>query len=143
LRDLMAGAGYVIANRTLVTTRIHSPAMATKWIDSTEYFGPDRRRRPAKRWNDRRRFNEAADIPPLGALLRRLRVQMVSLTPEGCSLVLQMLGGAISEANRQGLPECAAALYAADAALRKSGVSAAAKADGLLLQAMAAVGDGR
>ncbi len=117
--------------------------MATKWIDNTEYFGPDRRRRPAKKWNDRRRHDEATELPPLGALLRRLRVQMVSLTPSGCALVLQMLSGAISEANRQGFRHCVASLQAADSAIRTHGARAAAQADALLVEAMDHAGSGR
>jgi uncharacterized membrane protein len=117
--------------------------MATKWIDNTEYFGPDRRRRPAKKWNDRRRHNEATELPPLGALLRRLRVQMISLTPEGCGHALQMLSGAISEANRQGFRQCVAALQNADAAIRQHGPRAAAQADALLVEAMDHAGSGR
>jgi len=117
--------------------------MTTKWIDNTEYFGPDRRRRSAKRWGDRRRHNEATELPPLGALLRRLRVQMVGLTPSQCGHVLQMLNGAIGEANRQGLRRCANALLAADAAIRQSGSSAAAIADAHLVEAMDHAAGGR
>lgn len=117
--------------------------MASKWIDNTEYFGPDRRRRPAKKWNDRRRHDEAAELPPLGALLRRLRVQMVSLTPEGCPHALQLLSGALSEANRQGFRQCVAALQSADAAIRQYGPGAAARADALLVEAMGHAAGGR
>lgn len=117
--------------------------MASKWIDNTEYFGPDRRRRPAKKWNDRRRYDEATDLPPLGALLRRLRVHMISLTPETCGYALQMLSAAISEANRQRYRQCSTALAAADAAIRQYGASAASKADALLVEAMDHAGAGR
>jgi len=117
--------------------------MATKWVDNTEYFGPDRRRRSAKRWNDRRRLDESADLPPLGALLRRLRVQMVSLTPESCGHALQMLSGAISEANRQNFRHCVAALQAADSIIRQNGASGAARADALIVEAMDHAGAGR
>jgi len=110
--------------------------MTSKWVDNTEYFGPDRRRRSAKRWGDRRHYDETVPLPPLGALLRRLRVQMVSLTPDQCAHALQMLNGAIGEANRQGLRRCAASLLAADAAIRQSGARGSAIADAHLVEAM-------
>lgn len=111
--------------------------MASKWVDNTDYFGPDRRRRSgSKLWNERRRLDEAGDLPPLGAMLRRLRVQMIGLRPEGVAHALQLLSGAIAEANRQGFRQCVASLFAADRALRQNGPSGAVAADAHLLQAM-------
>ena len=96
--------------------------MAAKWVDNTDYFGPDRRRRPgSKRWGDRRHDNEAGDLPPLGALLRRLRVQMLSANPDDRRRALQLLTGAIAEANRLGYRRCSAALQNVDRILRQPG----------------------
>lgn len=51
--------------------------MNRKWVDNEVYFGPDRRLRGgSKRWGDRRTYNDAGDPPPLGAVLRRLRVRL-------------------------------------------------------------------
>jgi hypothetical protein len=112
--------------------------MSPKWVDNNDYFGPDRRRRPGpKRWSDRRRHNETQELPPLGALLRRLRVQMTGLrTPEDHRHALQLLNAAIGEAQRQGLMQCARALQDADRMLRSIGPSASAKADELIVEAM-------
>ncbi|HYD87341.1 MAG TPA: hypothetical protein VEA80_07695 [Vitreimonas sp.] len=116
----------------------------SKWVDNSDYFGPDRRKRSgSKLWNERRRRDEAGDLPPLGAMLRRLRVQMVSLTPEGVPHTLQLIAGAIAEANRQNFRQCAAALYSADSALRQSGSSAASIADAHVLDAMEHAGSRR
>jgi hypothetical protein len=94
--------------------------MRRKWVDIDRYFGPDRRRRPAdKRWNERRRGDSAGQPPPLGALLRRLRVQMMGLaTADDRARALALLSAAIGEAERMGMSECADALKHADHALR-------------------------
>lgn len=112
--------------------------MPTKWVDKPEYFGPDRRRRSGpKRWIERRRHDETQDLPPLGALLRRLRVQMSGLaTPEALRHALQIMSAAIAEARRQELPNCVSALQDADRALRQRGASAALIADEKLVDAM-------
>jgi|GEM_PF-1952903 len=111
--------------------------MATKWVDNTDYFGPDRRKRSgSKLWNERRHHNDAGDLPPLGAMLRRLRVQMVSLTTDAVPHALQLITGAIAEANRQGFRQCASALYEADAVLRQRGAAGANTADTHLIEAM-------
>ncbi|MEZ5994128.1 MAG: hypothetical protein R3C25_00080 [Hyphomonadaceae bacterium] len=83
--------------------------MGQKWVDNEVYFGPDRRRRDAsKRWSERRRYNDAAERPPLGAVLRRLRVQIsVVGSPEQRRHLLDLAKFALSEAERQYLPECA------------------------------------
>lgn len=119
--------------------------MANKWVDNTEYFGPDRRRRPAsKRWGERRRDDEAGQIPPLGALLRRLRVQMLGITRNDDHIrALQLLNGAISEASRLGYRQCATALQAADRALREHGPKGVTIADTKILEAMDHAGGAR
>jgi hypothetical protein len=118
---------------------------SNKWIDSNAYLGPDRRRRPAnKRWGDRRRFDETTEPPPLGALLRRLRVQMTSVAvQQDRSRALQLLRAAIAEAERQHLPQCADALKAADRILRIGALSDAHKADALITEAANHAGSGR
>lgn len=112
--------------------------MRSRWVDKPDYFGPDRRRRPGpKRWSERRRHDEAQDLPALGALLRRLRVQISSFaTPEQRRHALQMMSAAIAEAQRQGLQSSAAALQDADRALRLGDAGAAAVADEKLVEAM-------
>lgn len=86
--------------------------MSRKWVDNEIYFGPDRRHRGgSKRWGDRRQINDAADPPPLGAALRRLRVTLLhASTPEGREHALQLANLAITEAERLGLPACANAV---------------------------------
>lgn len=119
--------------------------MPNKWVDNSDYFGPDRRRRSAgKRWSDRRHHDETGDLPPLGALLRRLRVQMLGLaSPEDRRHALQLLNGAIGEASRQGMLECAGALQAADRALREYGAAAASQIDAKIVEAMDHASAGR
>lgn len=115
-----------------------------KWVDSGEYFGLDRRQRSrVKLFNERRRRDQVGDLPPLGALLRRVRVQMVTLTPDSCPHALRLLAGAISEANRLGYRQCVTSLYDADRALRETGSSAAMTADAHLLKAMEYAGQQR
>jgi hypothetical protein len=118
--------------------------MPTRWVDNGDYFGPDRRRKPAKRWNDRRRLDEAGEPPPLGALLRRLRVRVAGPSAEDRRHALEMLKAAISEATRRGWRECAATLVNVDQLLRtRSGRDTIADADSLIVQAMDYAGAGR
>jgi hypothetical protein len=111
--------------------------MREKWVDLGDYFGPDRRKRPGpKRWSDRRRFDETSERPPLGALLRRLRVHIIGVpTPDSRRRALQLLNAAIHEAERQRLFQCAEALKQADAMLRTS-AGDPADADAHVLEAM-------
>lgn len=111
--------------------------MAGKWVDNEVYFGPDRRKRDgSKRWNERRQMNDAAaKPPPLGALLRRLRVRLANPpTAEEYHHIAQILNLAIAEANRQNLSACSNALQNAAhlAANRKF-----ADADTQVVEAMA------
>jgi len=73
-----------------------------KWVDNEVYFGPDRRQRDGgKRWGDRRRMNDATDPPPLGAVLRRLRIMLTDLgDPAKRQRAQQMVSLAILDANR-------------------------------------------
>ena len=117
--------------------------MSRKWVDNSDYFGPDRRRRPAtRRWGERRRNSEAGDIPPVGALLRRLRVQMFDTDVEGRRRALQLLAAALSEANRLGYRRCSEALQIADRALRQPGPDVAL-AEAQVAEAMAHAAAGR
>ena len=94
--------------------------MADKWVDSSGYFGPDRRRRAGRKpWKDRRHLDEAGKPPALGALLRRLRVQMTGIAASrDRGLALQLLRAAINEAERLQYGQCADALKAADRILK-------------------------
>lgn len=112
--------------------------MRDKWVDNPDYFGPDRRQRTGqKRWGDRRRSDETSQFPPLGQLLRRLRVQMLGLnTPDERRRTLQLLTAAISEAERQRFFQCADALKQADAVLRQSAATNTTTADAWITEAM-------
>jgi hypothetical protein len=119
--------------------------MRSKWVDNNEYFGPDRRRRPgAKRWNDRRRADRAGELPPLGALLRRVRLHTLSPSPTERRRALQLLSAAISEAHRLGYRRCSEALQAAYRTLREPGDGqTAAVAEARLIEAMDHAAAGR
>jgi hypothetical protein len=112
--------------------------MREKWVDTHGYFGPDRRRRTGKKpWKDRRILEEAGQLPSLGHMLRRLRVQAMDLsTPDDRRHMLQIMGAAISEAERQQAFQCADALKQADRLLRLSGSADMATLDTLLNDAM-------
>lgn len=117
--------------------------MATRWVDNSTYFGPDRRRKTGKRWNDRRKYDDAGEPPPLAALLRRLRVRVSAQTAEDRRHAFEMLRAAINEANRLGWRQCAATLMNIDEMLRTgSGRQVATAADALINEALehAAVG---
>jgi hypothetical protein len=117
--------------------------MANRWVDNSGYFGLDRRRKPSRRWNDRRRLDEAGEPPPLGALLRRLRVRIAAPGAEARRHALDMLGAAIGEATRLGWRRCAAVLMMADEALRAGARDAAATADTLIVEAQEHAAYGR
>lgn len=118
--------------------------MASRWVDNTSYFGPDRRRKPSKRWNDRRRQDEAGDPPSLGALLRRLRVRVAGPSPDDRRHALEMLKAAIGECSRRNWPQCAATLMRVDELLRTDGSrQAVAAADTLIIEALEHAGAGR
>jgi hypothetical protein len=86
--------------------------MSNKWVDNESYIGPDRRSRGlGKRWGDRRQLDDAGDPPPLGAVLRRLRVLLFDpATPEDRRNTQELIGLAILEAEQLGLKPCADAL---------------------------------
>lgn len=95
--------------------------MAEKWVDNPDYIGPDRRRRSGpKRWKERRHLDEtASQRPALGALLRRLRVVLTGLNqPDDRRRALQLIGAAITDAERQRFFQCADALKQAERMLR-------------------------
>lgn len=86
--------------------------MSRKWVDNEVYFGPDRRKNGlGKRWGDKRAYNDAGEPPPLGAVMRRLRVQLNSIsTPEERRRAYDLALFAATEAERQHLPACADSL---------------------------------
>ncbi|OQW59829.1 MAG: hypothetical protein A4S17_02780 [Proteobacteria bacterium HN_bin10] len=83
--------------------------MNRKWVDNEVYFGPDRRKGgPGKRWGDRRVYDDAGQAPPLGAVMRRLRVQLSDTSrPEDRRRIYELARFAASEAERQHFPACA------------------------------------
>lgn len=119
--------------------------MTDKWVDTSKYFGPDRRRRSGqKRWGDRRALNEAGKPPALGSMLRRIRVQLMSQqSPEERKLTLQILSAAIGDAERQRFHHCADALKQADKILRLSGAHAVSDAEARIIEAMDHAGNQR
>lgn len=117
--------------------------MASKWVDNGEYFGPDRRRRPSRRLLDRRRQDLSGDPPPLGAMLRRLRVRIGGQSSEDRKHALDMFAAAIGQAHRLGWRKCAEALQAGDRVFRDGGRDAAALADAKVCEAMDHAGAGR
>jgi hypothetical protein len=86
--------------------------MNRKWVDNEVYFGPDRRKGGlGKRWGDRRSYDDAGEAPPLGAVMRRLRVQLNGVaSADDRRRVYELARFAASEAERQQLPECADSL---------------------------------
>lgn len=108
----------------------------TKWVDNEVYFGPDRRRGGlGKRWGDRRRYNDAGEPPPLGAVLRRLRVLVMHLsTLEERRKALQLANLAMTEAEKLRLLECADSIRVASEMILAGDSNAA---DRLLMQAQA------
>jgi len=83
--------------------------MNRKWVDNEVYFGPNRRKGGlGKRWGDRRAYDDAGEPPPLGAVMRRIRVQLNNIaSPDDRRRVYGLAKFAASEAERQHLPECA------------------------------------
>jgi len=116
--------------------------MPNRWVDNSAYFGPDRRRKPSKRWNDRRRLDEAGDPPPLAALLRRLRVRVAGRSADDRRHALEMLKAAIAESARLNWRQCHAALLDADEIVRTGSKSLSA-ADDLIVQALEHAAFGR
>ena len=113
--------------------------MIRKWVDNEVYFGPDRRLRGgSKRWGDRRAYNDAGDPPPLGAVLRRLRVR---LSEEPCTThrhhAMQLLNLAILHAETLRNRECADVLRRAAPLISADQFGAA---DRLIVDAMAHFG---
>src|SRR5262245_39826987 len=119
--------------------------MNDKWVDTNAYFGPDRRRRSVKkRWGERRSLDEAGKPPALGAMLRRLRIQLMSQqSPDERRHTLQILSAAITSAERLHYYKCADALKQADHALRISGPGASSQAEGRIVEAMDHAGNAR
>jgi len=118
--------------------------MANKWVDNTDYFGPDRRLRSAqKRWNDRRRHDEAGQPPALAAMLRRIRVQLMNMpTPDDRRRAHQMLNAAVKDAERLRYYRCADALKRLDSELRNIRGANASSLDALINDAMDFAGSG-
>lgn len=113
--------------------------MNRKWVDNEVYFGPDRRTRGgSKRWGDRRAYNDASDPPPLGAVLRRLRVRLSGeATAEDRHHAMQLLNLAIAEAEAQRMLNCAAELRGAAPLIAADRFE---DADRRVVEAMALVG---
>lgn len=110
--------------------------MTKKWVDNEVYFGPDRRTRGgSKRWGDRRTYNDAAEPPPLGAVLRRLRVRLSGdPTAEDRHHAMQLLNLAIYAAGNERMPKCAATLRDAAPLITADRFE---EADRLVIEAMA------
>lgn len=83
--------------------------MRGKWVDNSDYFGPDRRRTSARRWNERRRYDETLpEAPSLAAMLRRVRVQILGMSSSADRMhVMQLITAATSQAELQRNLACA------------------------------------
>ncbi len=112
--------------------------MRNKWVDNSDYFGPDRRLRSGpKRWNDRRRHDEAGQPPALAAMLRRIRVQLMNMpTPDDRRRAHQMLNAAVKEAERLHYYRCADVLKRLDSDLRNIRGANASALDALINEAL-------
>jgi hypothetical protein len=111
--------------------------MIRKWVDNEVYFGPNRRKSGlGKRWGDRRSYDDAAEPPPLGAVLRRLRVHLSDIaTPDDRRRAYELARFAASEAERQHLPDCADPLREVLTLITKGNYTSA---DAFVMQAQAA-----
>jgi hypothetical protein len=108
--------------------------MTGKWVDNEVYFGPDRRKRDgAKRWQERRRLNDAAEPPPPGALLRRLRVLILDKSPSARQRSMLLARLAITEAEKLRWLQCADKIKEAQ---RFINAGDPAGADALIVDAM-------
>lgn len=108
--------------------------MTNKWVDNEFYFGPDRRKRDGgKRWGDKRKLNDAAEPPPLSAVMRRLRVVLIDMrSPEDRNHALQLVRLAVASADRIGMRACADALSEASRYIANND---AASADAKIVEA--------
>ncbi|MBL8547751.1 MAG: hypothetical protein JNL81_14885 [Hyphomonadaceae bacterium] len=111
--------------------------MNKKWVDNEVYFGPDRRNGGlGKRWGDRRSYDDAGPPPPIGAVMRRLRVQLNSVVSgEDRRRVYDLARFAAAEAERQHLTATADHLRAVLDAIKIGDFTAA---DDSVMQAQAA-----
>ena len=111
--------------------------MSDKWVDTSAYFGPDRRRRGGRRLLERRSLDEAGELPPLGHMLRRLRVLMTNArAPDDHARLMQLLVAATNEAERLHYYQCADSLKQADRILRLGGPTAPTDADERVVEAL-------
>jgi hypothetical protein len=112
--------------------------MSRKWVDNEVYFGPDRRTRGlGKRWGDRRTHDDAAEPPPLSAVLRRLRVHLGNVTTaEDRDRAGELAQFALTEADRQHLSPCATHLREVMVQIAQGDL---ASADTAVMQAQAAL----
>ena len=110
--------------------------MNRKWVDNEVYFGPDRRKGGlGKRWGDRRSYDDAGEPPPLGAVMRRLRVQLNgALSGDDRRRDYELARFAASEAERQHLTACADHLRTVLEAVRTGDFTSA---DNAVVQAQA------
>jgi hypothetical protein len=115
--------------------------MSSKWVDNEVYFGPDRRKgAESKRWKNRRTMNDAADPPPVGALLRRLRVIIPDKSPSARRRAQQLARLAVTEAEKLRWLGCADQIKAAASLIAKGDVPAA---DACIVSAISLVGQSR
>ncbi len=63
------------------------------WVDSDQYFGPDRRRGHKLRMLDRRKDNRAQRPPSVPTALRQLRFRVIDATPAGAEAFATRMEG--------------------------------------------------
>lgn len=116
--------------------------MRDKWVDNSDYLGPDRRRAGAKRMFDRRKGDEGSARPPLPAMLRRLRVLIVDFGgSDNRARIMALLNAAITEAETMRMLSCADALSEAKRALASP--QSASKAEAFIAKAIDRAAEGR
>ncbi|MGE0596353.1 MAG: hypothetical protein AB7P07_08305 [Hyphomonadaceae bacterium] len=117
--------------------------MSGKWVENGNYFGPDRRRAGQRRLLDRRKQDDARDLPSLGVLLRRLRVQTVAArTDNERDQAIKLAAAAAAQAKKFNQPACVDKIQQAVRFISRSKHDPAAleEAERILNEALASVG---
>jgi hypothetical protein len=83
------------------------------WVDHESYFGPDRRRKHGGlRMRERRRYDYAANPPPVPTALRQLRMRVLDAAGAGVNGFAARAQGVAQLAEMQHEPDAADALRA-------------------------------
>lgn len=80
------------------------------WVDTTCYFGPDRRRKRVMRMLERRRENYAGSAPSLSIAMRQLRMRVLDARGRGATAFADRAHGVSILARMNDEPDAADAL---------------------------------